>query len=182
MTNHNAVERLRAAVLEVVTENPYEEPTVASICAAAALSRSEFHQHASSPMQLLSEALADDLLTEIESLSPSGDKEVRTRLALEHIKRWFEVYRGPFRQELMAMLRQTLAPALQSMNEREIHDRAASLPAGIDVDDESEVAFIAAYIAGGSMAAIERWIECPEPDVDSGIKLLRAASPSFWVW
>ncbi|GAB6925020.1 hypothetical protein JCM9803A_54700 [Rhodococcus erythropolis] len=182
MTNHNAVERLRAAVLGVVAENPYEEPTVASICAAAALSRSEFYRYASSPMQLLSEALADDILTQLEPLPPPDNTEVRARLALEHIKRWLEVYRGPLRRELMAMLRQTLVPALQSMNEREIHNRAASLPAGIDVDEESEVSVIAAYIAGGSMAAIERWIEYPEPDVDSGVRLLRAVWPSFWVW
>lgn len=182
MTDHGTVERLRAAVLKLAAEHPDRELTVGAVAAAAGVNREEFHRNASSPVQLLAEALGDEILTQYDALDDDvadADPEIRPRLALEHISRWMAVYGGPIRSELMAALRRTLFPPFRMANEEHLRRHPERLPEGISPDDDAAIEFLASYIAGGGMAAIERWVEDPEPDVDRGLALLLAAAPPF---
>jgi len=182
MTDHGTVERLRAAALRLAAEHPDRELTVGSIVGEAGVNREDFHRNASTPVQLLAEALGDELLTQYDALDaglPDADPEMRPRLALEHISRWMAVYGGPIRGELMAALRKTLFPPFRMINEEHLRRHPERLPQGISPDDDAAIEFLAAYVAGGGMAAIERWVEDPEPDVERGLALLLAAAPRF---
>ncbi|WP_426323286.1 hypothetical protein [Microbacterium sp. E-13] len=180
MDNHEVVEKLRAAVLELASRDPGSELSVARISAAAGITRDEYYRHASSPMQLLAEALSDELLTmydeTAEQYPPHIARAMRPRLSLTHIAKWAVVYGGPMRNELMAALRQTLAPSFRMINEEDLRAFPELMPAGMPVDDLA-VEFVAAYISGGGMAAIEVWVNEPAPDVERGLAMLMAVSP-----
>ncbi|QJY48032.1 TetR/AcrR family transcriptional regulator [Pseudonocardia broussonetiae] len=175
--------RLRAAALELAALHPSTELTVSAITHRAGVGREEFHRHVSSPVQLLAEALGDELLSEFDAIKGTpADAMPRTkaRLSLEHISKWIDVYRGPIRVELMTALRQTLAPAFRMINEEHLRSHPERLPAGISVDDDWAIEFFAAYVTGGGMAAIESWVDGPDLDVERGLTLLATAAPSFW--
>lgn len=182
MVNHEVVQRLRRAALELASSSPGSELTVAAIAGAAGITRDDYYRHAPGPMQLLAEALSDELLTRYEELegrySDGVARAMRPRIALTHIAEWASVYRGPLRKELMQALRETLAPTFRMLNEEDIRNHPEILPEGLSPIDDLAVDFVAAYISGGGMAAIEVWVEeQPEPDVERGLQLLMAVSP-----
>jgi AcrR family transcriptional regulator len=181
MDNHEVVERLRKAVLDLASTNPEVELTVASISRAAGVSRDEYYRYASSPMQLLAEALSDELLSTFDDLEGQyTDEEARAlwpRLSMTHIAKWAAVYRGPIRAELMEALRRTLAPAFRVVNENDLRKHPELLPEGLSPADDLAIEFVSAYITGGGMAAIEVWVAEPEPDVERGLQLLSMVSP-----
>ncbi|WP_349428862.1 hypothetical protein [Microbacterium sp. LWS13-1.2] len=180
MDNHEVVEKLRAAVLELASHDPGSELTVARISATAGITRDEYYRYASSPMQLLAEALSDELLTMYdetgEQYPPQIARAMRPRLALTHIAKWAAVYGGPLRNELMGALRQTLAPSFRMINEEDLRAFPELMPEGMPADDLA-IEFVSAYISGGGMAAIEVWVSEPEPDVERGLQMLMAVSP-----
>lgn len=181
MDSHDAVERLRAAVLKLAAEHPTRELSVGAIVTEAGLGREEFYRHVANPVQLLAEALGDELLSQYDAVegTPDDYPAARARISLEHIAKWIDVYRGPIRTELMESLRQTLAPAFRIINEADLRSHPEFLPPGISVDDDWAIEFFAAYVTGGGMAAIEVWVDEPDVDVDRGVHLLTAASPRF---
>jgi AcrR family transcriptional regulator len=180
MDNHEVVEKLRRAVLEIASHDPGEELTVARISSAAGITRDDYYRHASSPMQLLAEALSDELLTRYDELEEQYPdliaRALRPRVALTHIAKWAVVYRGPMRSELMQALQKTLAPSFRMINEEDLRAHPELIPAGMPPDDLS-IEFVSAYISGGGMAAIEVWVSEPEPDVERGLQMLMAVSP-----
>lgn len=181
MDNHEVVERLRRSVLDLASTNPAPELTVAAIAAGAGVTRDEYYRYASSPIQLLAEALSDELLSlfdEIEEKYPDDvARSMRPRLSLAHIAKWATVYGGPVREELMQSLRQTLAPAFRMVNEEDFRKHPELLPPGISPIDDLAIEWVSAYITGGGMAAIEVWVRDPEPDVERGLQLLTHFSP-----
>ncbi|WP_158861656.1 hypothetical protein [Leifsonia sp. AG29] len=183
MDTHEAVERLRTAVLELVMTSPETALNVSSIASAAGISRDDYYRLAPAPIQLLAEALSDELLSQFDDIEGRySDDEVRTlraRLALTHIAKWGAVYRGPLRVELMQSMRLTLAHSFRLWTEDYLRRHPEALPAGVGPDDNSAIEFLAAFVAGGGMAAIEVWVDDPEPDVDRAMKLLSAMAPSF---
>lgn len=181
MDNHEVVEALRRAVLELAAADPASELTVGAIAHAAGITRDEYYRYASSPIQLLADALSDELLTKFEDLDGQYPEEqaraIRPRISLEHIAKWARIYAGPMRRELMQALQETLAPSFRIQNEEDLRAHPELLPDGISPKDELAIAFAAAYITGGGMAAIEVWVDEPEPDVERGLQLLQGLSP-----
>jgi AcrR family transcriptional regulator len=181
MANHDVVERLRRAALDLASSAPGTELTVAAIAEAAGITRDDYYRHAPGPMQLLAEALSDELLTRYDDLEGRYTdvvaRSMRPRIALTHIAKWADVYRGPLRKELMRALQETLAPSFRMINEHDIRNHPEILPEGLSPIDDLAITFVSAYIAGGGMAAIEVWVEDPEPDVERGLQLLMAVSP-----
>ena len=64
MSDHTVVVKLRQAVLELASTSS-EGLTISAICAAAGVSRTDFHSAAANPIQLLGEALSDELLSQL---------------------------------------------------------------------------------------------------------------------
>ncbi|MGW0590047.1 hypothetical protein [Streptosporangium sp. NPDC002607] len=180
MGNHEVVEALRNAVLDLASNNPDSELTVAAVAGAAGISRDEFYRNASSPIQLLADALSDELLSQYEELEDQYPDELiramRARISLIHLAKWAKVYGGPVRKQLMQALRQTLEPSLRIINEKDIRKHPELLPEGISLDDDLAIKFVSAYNSGGGMAGIEVWVDQPEPDVERGLQLLSAVS------
>lgn len=183
MDNDGVAGRLRAAALELAAHRPDEKLTVALICAEARVGRDEFYRYASSPVRLVAEALSDELLSEYEAVDGIPINEAvreRSVMGLKHIAKWADVYRGPIRVELMESLRQTLGQVFRMLMEDYLRAYPEILPDELDSDDEWSIEFIAAYMSGGGMAAIESWVDGPDLDIERGLRLFRAVSPSFW--
>ncbi|WP_349428884.1 hypothetical protein [Microbacterium sp. LWS13-1.2] len=181
MDNHEVVEALRRAVLDLASNSPGTELTVAAVSSAAGIPRDDYYRYASSPMQLLAEALSDELLTAYDEIDEQYDAEearsLRVRTSMEHIAKWARIYGGPMRKELMQALRRTLATSFRIINEEDLRSHPELLPAGISPADDLAIEFVAAYVTGGGMAAIEVWVDDAEPDVERGLQLLTAVSP-----
>ncbi|WP_426323333.1 hypothetical protein [Microbacterium sp. E-13] len=181
MDNHEVVEALRRAVLDLASTSPGTELTVAAVSSAAGIPRDDYYRFAPSPMQLLGEALSDELLTVYDEIGEQHDddeaRSLRVRTSFEHIAKWARIYGGPMRKELMEALRETLATSFRIINEEDLRRHPELLPAGITPSDDLAIEFVAAYITGGGMAAIEVWVNDPEPDVERGLQLLAAVSP-----
>ncbi|MDZ8275049.1 TetR family transcriptional regulator [Microbacterium aquimaris] len=182
MDSHDAVQRLRSAALRLATEQPLDELTVAAICEEAGFSREEFFRHASHPVRLVAEALGDDLLADLEvageTLEGPALHQARARLAIEHVTRWVTVYRGPLGHELLSLMHRTVAPAIRLMAEERVRENPELLPPGVSADDDEAIAFFSAYMAGGSIAAIESLAQ-GDGDIERGVTLLLAATPAF---
>ena len=86
MNDHAVVVRLRQAALELASAGPDEKLTVSSICAAAGVSRDDFYSAASNPIQLLGEALSDELLSALDDLPNWPEQVSGTGLKRDGIK------------------------------------------------------------------------------------------------
>ena len=176
MSDHTVVVKLRQAVLELASTSS-EGLTISAICAAAGVSRTDFHSAAANPIQLLGEALSDELLSQLAQAHddmPQGD---RLRISLNHVSRWSAFYQGPLHHELIASLQKTLFAALRSTNVAFMASHPEILPAGVRADDEFAITFIASHMAGASIAAFAHWIEEGDDDIERAIELFRALAP-----
>ena len=81
MNDHAVVVRLRQAALELASASPDEKLTVSSICAAAGVSRDDFYSAASNPIQLLGEALSDELLSALAQAPDEMPQGERLRIS-----------------------------------------------------------------------------------------------------
>ena len=183
MNDHAVVVRLRQAALELALASPDEKLTVSSICAAAGVSRDDFYSAASNPIQLLGEALSDELLSALAQAPDEMPQGERLRISLGHVARWNAIYRGPLHSELIASLQKTLFAALRSTNEEFRRRHPDLLPDGVSADDDFAISFLASYMAGGSIASIAFWLEDAdadiEGDIDRIVELSRAVAPGF---
>src|SRR4051794_17140308 len=91
--------RLHAAVLEAARDTPVGDLSVTELARAAGVHRSTFYEHATSPGDLLREALLaelDDLRADLLSAPGSDTDEAVaevTRRVLEHVRRHAPIYR-----------------------------------------------------------------------------------------
>lgn len=184
MDNHAVVDRLRSAALEIAAAGGSgKDLTVAALCTAAGISQETYHRVAPAPIHLLADAVNDQLLARYDEIDSAYTEQeaffLYPQVALEHVVRWTNVYTGELRRELRESMRQTLAPTLRALNEARLRERPDLF--GIDADDEDAVEFIAAFLVGGAMAAIEVWIAQDEPDIGVALDLLRRTSPPGWL-
>ncbi|MGC3954763.1 MAG: TetR/AcrR family transcriptional regulator [Propionicimonas sp.] len=78
---------LTAAILELATAVPPEEIPVSQLTAAAGVSRTTFYSHASSPAQLLAEALVAELRPGLDVLA-----ERMSESGADYLGLWREIY------------------------------------------------------------------------------------------
>ncbi|GAA3663579.1 TetR/AcrR family transcriptional regulator [Microbacterium marinilacus] len=171
---------LRAAVLDLTTETPIADVTASAVCQRAGVTRDTFYRHAESPLDLLAEALADEIAEVMDGLPGQrtiGDGE---RALIEHVHRRSAVYRntmhpllaGPVRANLDRMIRRGLQTWAG------LHPRI--LPPAF-ADDPQALELAVAYAAGGTVGAIEEWLRRGDDDIDRAVRLILAASPEWWL-
>lgn len=179
---------LRAAIYELASTRSPTDVSVTELCRAAGVTRETFYRHASSPLQLL----ADALDAEIARLPRAWGKAVAVqdparlfpdtaRAILRHVALHAEVYRAamqpgllsPLRTNLEQMMRPTLVEYLQ------VHPEV--IPEPVDPSDTAGLGVLASYAASGCVGAIEWWLKEPVLDLDRGVRLLIAATPAFWM-
>jgi AcrR family transcriptional regulator len=178
---------LRAAVLEFAAAMPVADLSVTAICRKAGLTRTTFYQHAASPVDLLADALGDEIAQVIAAFQ-DDDGSIRAgagfrdseRALLQHIADRALVYRGALSPHLLPQLRANIERVIRAGLVAHLRRYPQSLPAGVAAGDEGALSLLAAYAAGGTVAAIELWLVDEPADVDRGVRLILAASPDFW--
>ena len=182
-------ERLHAAVLALAEQRPIAEVSVVEVAAAAGVHRSTFYEHATSPFDLLEQALRaelDTLRAGLAGLVGLGEDEVGpavdavTRAVLEHVLRHRAIYRRGlgegsgaaglhpmlsrhFRESGLVLLGRTGTPV-----------RVAGVPAARVLDAASRL------LADGTVGQIVGWLEETDPDVEEFLRVYRALLPSWW--
>lgn len=178
---------LRAAVLELAAGMPVAEVSVTAICREAGVTRTTFYQHAASPTDLLADALGDEI-AQVIAMFQDDDGSIRAgagfrdseRALLQHIADRAVVYRGALSPHLLPQLRANIERVIRTGLVAHLHRYPSSLPRGVVATDESALHLLAAYAAGGTVAAIELWLVDEPADVERGVRLIFAASPDFW--
>lgn len=180
-------ERLRAAVLELAAGRSAESITVAELCRAAGVTRDTFYRHAESPVALLVAALGERFEAAAVAhqdadggVSAEGGFPRAERAVLEHVLQHREVYRAAIAPVLLAPLRAALERSIAEVLVAHLRRHPETLPDGVEAEDDEALELVAGYAAAGTVGAIERWLQGPDPDVERGVRLILAASPSFW--
>jgi len=178
---------LAAAVLELASERPIGEVTVAEVATRAQVNRSTFYQHASSPAALLRSVLSDELdAIRDQHLSELAARDIRAALnavtvaVLEHV----QAHRAIYRRALPAIdesagLHAMLGSHFELSARMLLEQHRIELPAhdGRTVP----LATAARYIAFGVVGAIEAWVteESPRP-LDELVGDIRLLLPAWW--
>jgi AcrR family transcriptional regulator len=182
--------RLHAAVLAAARDTPVAELSVTALAREAGVHRSTFYEHASSPGDLLRQAL----LAELDPLrsdllgAPEADTEqavaATTRRVLEHVRRHAPVYRrGLAPDSGPGSLDGLLADHFLESSRQLLRSGRLHLPLHVEGMADDVVADIAArFVARGTVGAIQGWLDLPgEPDVDVFAAVYAVLLPSWWV-
>lgn len=180
--------RLDAAVLALATDTPVQELTMTAVARAAQVHRSTVHEHASSPGDLLRQALLGeldalraDLLDDPTRDTAEAMTEVTGRV-LEHVRRHGAIYRrglsaGSGDGSLHGMLSEHFLASIRSLDGQHRlrwPGRVRGLPAA-QVRDAA-----ARFVAQGTVGAIEGWLAQPDPSVRSFQALYGQLLPEWW--
>ncbi|MFD1713707.1 TetR/AcrR family transcriptional regulator [Amnibacterium flavum] len=179
---------LRAAVYELAGERPITEVSVSDLCRRAGVSRDTFYRHASSPLVLLTDSLAAEVMALAESY---GDLPARSadgssvfdpaeRALLSHIAEHATVYRNALQPQIVAPLRASLEGMIRASLLEHVRRHPEILPDAVRAADEQTLTMLAAYAASGTVGAIEIWLAGDDLDVDRGSAVILAASPEWW--
>ena len=167
-------------MLTLAAANPIADITISAICREAGVTRDTFYRHADSPLALLADALAEDLVHVVEVLPRAhamGDAE---RALLRHVQDRAEVYRGTMHPSLAAPVRANLEGAIRSGLELWAELHPDILPA-VFRTDATALRIAIAYAASGTVGAIEAWLRQEDTDIDRAVELILAASPEWWL-
>jgi len=174
---------LRAAALELAAHAPVQSISVTAVCRAAGVTRDTFYRHAASPVELVAATLGEDLAEAIGRHAPlSGLEAFRAaeRALLQHVADNAAVYRGALAPRLLAPLRATLEDTIASTLRVHLDQHPQSVPVGVDPVDGGALDIVTAYASSGTVGALERWLADDPLDVDRGVAVIIAASPTSW--
>ncbi|MCU1405837.1 MAG: hypothetical protein JWQ43_2140 [Glaciihabitans sp.] len=180
-------EALRTTIYELASAQSITEISVAELCRAAGVTRDTFYRHATSPMNLLSDLLRED----IESITgefqlhnpdakPNRGFAVSERALLGHVAAHAAVYRAAMQPHLIAPLRDNLDNTIRAVLIEHLTRYPSVRPAGVAADDEQATRLLASYASSGTVGAIEAWLLNGDLDIERGVQLILAASPEFW--
>lgn len=179
--------RLRESVIAIASERSIDSVSVAQICREAGVTRDTFYRHASSPLDLLSATLTDEITLAITpELGPDGTLGGRNglrsgeRALLTHVAARAAVYRNALNPTLPSLLRGNFESVIRGVLVKHLRTFPAALPSAVDAQDVAAVEMVAAYAASGTVGAIERWLMIPDLDVESGVRTILASAPEFW--
>jgi AcrR family transcriptional regulator len=177
--------KLRRAVLELARDTPVAELSVTRVARAAAVHRSTFYEHASSPDELLRTALVAELDGIRDGLLAEPGRDIAevvqetTRRVLEHVHAHAPVYRrGLGSGELAGLLGAHFEGSARLL----LDAGRLSIPLRVDgVADDVLVDGALRFVARGTVGVIQTWLELPgDPGVDVAEAMYRALLPSWW--
>lgn len=180
--------RLMAAALRLATASPVPTLTVAGVAREAGVHRSTFYELATSPADLVEQALVDELdALRAALLSDTTDDldaavTAVTRDVLEHVRRHAAIYRrgladdsGP--ASLHPMLARHFRETGRALVERARLRVAVEVP-GVPSDTVERAAL--RFVASATVGVIEEWL-CTEPlDVDAFLAVQVRLLPDWW--
>ena len=178
-------DRLFAAALDLAAEEPIASLSVTQVAEAAGVHRSTFYEHASSPGDLVEQALTgelDDLraaLLRDDSDAGTAVTEV-TEGVLEHVARNAAIYRRELADgggSLHAMLSRHFRETMRILLAR-ARVRIDIEVAGVQHAEIDEAA--SRFLADGTVGVIEGWLRHPEPEVEDFLKVYLAILPAWW--
>ncbi|TQC42660.1 TetR/AcrR family transcriptional regulator [Rhodococcus sp. WS4] len=179
-------ERFRGAVYQLATLKPITEVQVQELCEAAGVTKDTFYRHATSPVDLLADVLAEEfdaITVTYDDLAGSSAPEapigVATRVLLQHVLDHEAVYRKCMQPHLIAPIRATLEDAARTALERHFAAHPEVLPPTVE-PAPVVLAIYAGYGAAGIVGALEAWISAPEHDIATGVAAILATMPAWW--
>ena len=179
---------LRAAIYELAATRAPTDISVTELCKAAGVTRETFYRHSSSPLELLANTLA----AEIDLLPKAWEKAVvvedpedlfpaMARKVLSHVASHADVYRAALQPSLLSPLRTNLEQMMRPGLIAYLEAHPEVIPEAVDPSDHFGLGLLASYTASGCVGAIEWWIQGADLDLDRGVRLLIAATPTFWM-
>ncbi len=181
-------ERLHAVVLELACEQPVTDLSVTQVAAAAGVHRSTFYEHASSPVDLLQQALLADLDRIRDELLADTTTRVdqavtrTTEAVLLHVERHAEIYRrGLGEGSGAASLHAVLSGHFLATSRRLRELARVDVRVPVDgVPDDAVADAAARFIADGTVGVIEGWLDAPEPRVEDFMRVYVRLLPDWW--
>ena len=180
-------ERLHQAVLRLAEERPVSQVSVSELAREAGVHRSTFYEHASSPDDLLRQALLVDLDALREPLLADTDADLAvvatevTQGVMRHIESHIAIYRRDLAYSSEVGLRSMLGSHFLESS-RILLDLARvriDMPvAGVPDDAAADIA--ARLVADGTVGAIAGWLERPDLSVDDFLSIYVQMLPSWW--
>lgn len=180
--------RLFEGALRLAEAEPVSALTVTAIAREAGVHRSTFYELASSPSDLVEQAL----LAELDALrggllADDGadlDRAVTdvTRGVLEHVRRHAAIYRRGLAEDsgaasLHPMLARHFRDTSRLLSERARLRVEVDVP-GVDPTHVEDAAI--RFIAGGTVGALEAWLATDDLDVDDFLAVLLRLIPGWW--
>ncbi len=176
--------RLAAAVLTLGSEKPIGDVTVSELAAAADVHRSTFYEWAASPAELLQAVLLrelDALRAPLVGATPANSADAVTEVTaavLRHVDAHDVIYtRGLGEGSGSASLHAFLSAHFRGSIELLFDQGTVVVPSESSLDRNT----VAAYIADGTVGAIEVWLRSAKPR-DAGLVLRRLGelAPAWW--
>ncbi|MBT0770449.1 TetR/AcrR family transcriptional regulator [Kineosporia sp. J2-2] len=180
-------ERLHQAVLRLAEERPVTQVSVSELAREAGVHRSTFYEHASSPDDLLRQALMADLDELRNQLldAPAGDldqvvSEV-TIGVMRHIEKHIGIYRRDLAYTSEVGLRSMLGAHFLESGRLllDLARRRIEVPV-TGVPDEVAAEIAARLVADGTVGAIAGWLERPELSIDDFMRVYVQMLPQWW--
>jgi AcrR family transcriptional regulator len=181
-------EKLFATVLDLAAEAPVSEITVTEVARSAGVHRSTLYEHATSPGDLLRQALLAeldelraDLLEDPDRDTAEAMSEV-TRGVLEHVRRHADTYRRGLAWDagdgsLHGMLSEHFLESIRQLDQQ----RRLGWPGRVRGLKAAEVKDAASRsVAQGTVGAIQAWLETPALDVRAFLRLYPELVPEWW--
>ena len=158
--------QLRSAALTLAADTPIEEVSVADLAREAGINRATFYKHADSPLQVLREALIDDLDALRDGfLTDAADPHVdfvalwrqAAQATAEHVARFEPIYRRGFADDASGSLADLLSRHIADSMEALFLERPDLLPAHKRRDHALLSAAFAAYLGHGLTGILRVW-------------------------
>lgn len=158
---------LRKAVLEVAAERDISGASVADVARRASVDRSTFYAHARSPLDLLTQVLAEELdamRTQAFSAIDAGQSLRRIaddvhRTMIDHVLRHEAIYAAVDRLSSKTALWVVLGEHLRQSILQVLQNRPLPLP----VERPQAIPLFAASISHALVGTIEAWLVAPGP-------------------
>lgn len=180
--------KLRRAALELAAAGQIEDVSVVELARAAGINRATFYKHADSPLQVLKEALVEDLDALRESfLSESEDTatdlaelwRLTTAATAEHLTRFERVYQQGLATDadssLLALLSEHIAYSMRQL----LAARPELLPKHSRREAEFVSSAYAAYLGHGLAGLMRVWFNSPDRSVATYQALVVNALPPW---
>lgn len=179
--------KLREAVFALAATQSVESITMADIARASGVTRDTVYRHGPDPARLLGDFLADDLASYLAAPAENGSVrqtfDVTERKLLGHVVARADIYRNAMAPKLLAPIRDALVSSISERLEKFLRDHPSIVPTvQKDLALPLQQRIWVAYGAGGTVAAIEEWLEAaPVLDPDKAARVIIAAAPQWWM-
>ncbi|GAB6900887.1 TetR/AcrR family transcriptional regulator [Kineosporia succinea] len=180
-------ERLHQAVLRLAEERPVTQVSVSELAREAGVHRSTFYEHASSPDDLLRQALLADLDQLREEMIADTTRDLAdvvnqvTMGVMRHIERNIPIYRRDLAYTSEVGLRSMLGAHFLESGRLLLELARKRVEVPVDgIPDEVAADIAARMVADGTVGAIAGWLERPELGIDDFMRIYREMVPQWW--